>query len=665
MRKNLFRACMPAVVLFFVFTPPALAGEKEQPSEKSIVLPEIVVTATRNQEKTARIPSQVTVITEEDIRQSPAQTVPDLLRDGAGIQVKDFTGSGRTTTVDLRGFGESGPLNNLVLVDGRRVDEIDMSGVDWTQIPLDRIERIEVIQGSCGVLYGDRAVGGVINIITKKGEGRPSFSLAGHYGSYQNHKETVGASGSSGPFSYYVNAGFQEMDGYRQNSFTRNKTTGLRLSLTFPERFSCDLTAGYKEDKYGLAGYLTQSDLQTYSRSGSRNPKNWASTDEYYFHLTPQGDFGDFGNLRVSLSYRDKKPDSHWIESDPNFNIVMSTHIERWGILPQYTLNTSFAGYTNTLTCGLDYYNDRLDDTLNDLEIRRDTAGYYALDTQAIIPDLLLATLGYRQEQARYRFTTAGPDDEADHDMEAFQTGLVLAYASNSKAFFSFGQSFRFPATDELYSAYSSPRLNKDLKPQKTRQYDLGIQHSFEDWLSLGADLFLIDTSQEIFFDPSEGFFGANTNYPKTLRYGSEVNAKALLGRKIKLSGSYTYLDSQLDSGPYKEREIPGVAKHKAHLGAHAALWRYFSLDVQGRWAGSQFGISDWKNEGEKQKSYATLDTLLRFSWRGFDAWAAVNNLFNEQYDEYTGYSTRLREMYYYPSPERNYMAGVSYKISL
>ena len=90
--------------------------------------------------------------------------------------------------MDIRGFGETGPLNTLVLVDGRRVNEIDLSGVDWTQIPLDQVERIEIVRGSGSVLYGDNAVGGVINIITKKPEKPLSARVEGVIGSYHSEQ---------------------------------------------------------------------------------------------------------------------------------------------------------------------------------------------------------------------------------------------------------------------------------------------------------------------------------------------------------------------------------------------------------------------------------------------------------------------------------------------
>ena len=120
---------------------------------------------------------------------------------------------GRQQSVDIRGFGETGALNTLVLVDGRRVNEIDLSGVDWSQIPLDQVERIEIVRGPGSVLYGDNAVGGVINIITKRPE-KPFLASAGVViGSYTYNKESGSVSGKWGPLSAILNASYNpQMD---------------------------------------------------------------------------------------------------------------------------------------------------------------------------------------------------------------------------------------------------------------------------------------------------------------------------------------------------------------------------------------------------------------------------------------------------------------------
>ncbi len=157
------------VIFMALVLPGSIQAEDEKKDEASeTTLEEVVVTATRQAEKISSVPAHVSVITENDIKNSTARDIPDLLRTQAGIQVNDVTGNKRSFSVDLRGFGEAASLNTLVLVDGRRVNQPDLSGSDWTLISLNRVERIEVIRGGRGsVLYGDNAGGGVINIITK------------------------------------------------------------------------------------------------------------------------------------------------------------------------------------------------------------------------------------------------------------------------------------------------------------------------------------------------------------------------------------------------------------------------------------------------------------------------------------------------------------------
>lgn len=154
--------------------------------EKTISLDEVVVTATRTEEDIDKISSNITVITQEDIKKSTATTVQDLLRSEEGIIVRDLYGTGTQSTVDMRGFARG--LNTVILIDGRKVNEIDLSGVGWNTIPMENIERIEIVRGTESVLYGDNAMAGAINIITKKGYVMvPEFTLDTKAESYSGH----------------------------------------------------------------------------------------------------------------------------------------------------------------------------------------------------------------------------------------------------------------------------------------------------------------------------------------------------------------------------------------------------------------------------------------------------------------------------------------------
>ena len=114
----------------------------------------VIVTATRFEDRYLDKPVNATVITGEDIRRSTAKTVPELLSEQAGIVIHDFFGNNAaTTTVDLRGFGITGTQNTLILLDGRRIADNDLSGIQWSAIPFAAIERIEIVRGSGAVQY--------------------------------------------------------------------------------------------------------------------------------------------------------------------------------------------------------------------------------------------------------------------------------------------------------------------------------------------------------------------------------------------------------------------------------------------------------------------------------------------------------------------------------
>ena len=181
--------------------------------------------------------ASTTVITSEDIARSPGQTIQDVLATVPGVQVQTLFGgvNGASTAVDLRGFGAFASSNTLFLINGRRLNEADLQGVDLSTIPLQSIERIEITRGNSGaVLYGDNAVGGVVNIVTKTGAGaeKPvALRVEGGVGSYGQKEGNVSASVNSGPWSSAAFGNLVQSDGYRCEQRTRSAQRCWRSAL--------------------------------------------------------------------------------------------------------------------------------------------------------------------------------------------------------------------------------------------------------------------------------------------------------------------------------------------------------------------------------------------------------------------------------------------------
>ncbi len=555
------------IAILFTLIPHSIYAQKEE-----VTLEELVVTATREIEEIRKIPANVTVVTREEIEQSNARSTVDVIRNEVGVLVRDFYGNGKTASVDMRGFGETAPLNTLVLVDGRRANEIDLSGVDWTQIPIDQIERIEIVRGAGSVLYGDNAVGGVINIITRKPEKTFSARAEGVAGSYDYYKGAASAGGKWGPLSAIFNIDYSTTDGYRENGFLRAKDAGGKILYDLSSSVSFNLSGSLHSDKSGLPGGLTLQDIARLGRRGTTNPDDNAETDDGYGALGVRAKLWDFGELSSDLSYRHREVKDFF----PSSSFKDDRRVGTWGFTPRYLLDKPLWNLKNKLTVGLDYYRADADNSSdsafgpNRSEVKKTSVGLYGLDEFSIREDLLLS-IGFRSEWVTYDLFQAEPflKDKVQDQEPAWNVGLDYLYGKKSSLFISYKRSFRFPASDELVQFVFIPpnltaRVNPNMKPQTGDHYEMGIRHAFNDRIEANLTLFWMDLKDEIFFNPQTF---TNENFPKTRRQGIEVGARAKPLSWLSVWANYSYTRPVLRQEPFEGNEIPAVPRHKGTLG--------------------------------------------------------------------------------------------------
>jgi iron complex outermembrane receptor protein len=647
------------------FSPPfsVFAQEKE-----IITLEEVVVTATRDIQEIRKIPANATVITREEIERSNAKATVELLRDEVGVVVRDFTGNGKTAAVDIRGFGETGPLNTLVLVDGRRVNEIDLSGVDWTLIPIDQVERIEIIRGPGSVLYGDNAAGGVINIITKKPDKPLAAKVEIVRGSYLYHKESGSAGRKWGPFSAVLHADYSSTEGYRENGFLRYKDIGGKIIYDMNENISFNFTGNIHQDDTGLPGGLLKSTYEMDRRS-ARYPYDKAEMDDGFGNLGVKAKLWDLGRIETDLSYRHREVANFF----SSFSYQDKRNVNTWGVTPKYILEKAVWGFPNKLTTGLDFYTSDLNvfsesvsSGPNQSKVTKTSTGIYLLDEFSIFHNLILS-MGYRQEWVIFDLSQDVPSskDRARDREPALNIGLDYLFTERSSAFLSMKRSFRFPTTDELIQYVIDPltwqvtevRANPDLKPQTGYHYEAGVRHTFTNRIEANLILFLSDLHNEIFYNP---YTSNNENYPKTRRQGIEIGTKVRPFSWLMVWGNYSYIRPILRGDSFSGNDIPGVPRHKGAFGGDFDCGKGFLLDTRFNIVGSRYFISDWGNQVEKLDGYYSLDAKLSYSWKGLKASVGVNNLTNRKYAEY-GVLDFVGRPNYYPSPERNFFGGISF----
>jgi iron complex outermembrane receptor protein len=648
-----------------------VAGELSSQSDElfsTTMLDDIVVTATRYEEDVASVPASVSVVTEQDIASSPGRDVPDILKNEVGLHVYDIAGNGQSFRVDRSGFGATAALNTLVLVDGRRLNNPDLAGPDWKLIPLDRVERIEIVRGSRGsVLYGDNATDSVINIITKGGGDELKLGVEGAGGSYNTRSPSAYVSGAYEDLSYALSGRYYDSDGYRKNSATTEGDIGLDLDYQVADLANVRLSAGYHEDDAGLPGALRQSELDAgLNRRDTTHPLDFADTDDYYIQLTPEVSILDKGYFKVPLSYRAR--DQSFFASFAGGEFRGDTKIDFVSASPQLVVQEPIGGLDNTLTLGFDYYytdEDIRNESLffgtldvGNFDLAKKNYGLYVQDEIYPIEPVALSA-GYRWDRADYEFspTPPGASDETDYEKDVLMAGVSYRFLDQSYLYLSFAQGFRYPVLDEIFSFFTNT-INEDLAPQTSDDYEIGVRHHFTDNIYANLNLFRLNTKDEIFFNPTT-FSNENLD-AKTRRQGVEVSG-GYDSELFSVSATYTYRDSEILDGVFSGNQVPNVPQHQASFDL---VWRSLeglTLTLNGMYVGERYLESDFANEFEKQDSYQVVNAKVSYAWDEYTAFLDLNNLFNEKYSAYGVLSTFPVEAAFYPSPELNFFAGVSY----
>ncbi|HQP10744.1 MAG TPA: TonB-dependent receptor, partial [Candidatus Omnitrophota bacterium] len=531
--------------------------------------------------------------------------------------------------------------------------------------------------GAGSVLYGDNAVGGIVNIITKKGAGEFSGRLGGVYGSYDTRGTDLEVSGQKKQASYFLYAKYFDQRGYRQNSDVLNDDFSARLGYALSDNLSTDLNIGWHEDRYGLPGGLSAAELGSLGRRGSADEQNYATTKDKYFDLSfdvsPWPGEAYLGNFVVDLYYRDRDV------MDDFFGSRTDRATDTKGIGAKYIFDHAILEKEVNFVTGIDYYdheNDIIGQGSNavDLTISKEEFGVYGFAQYELI-DRVFVNGGTRYHQAGYAFSQrdVAMDEKQRPDETVSMAGMKYEYAEGSNLHWNVQQTFRFLATDEWYNSSNfpdfgiTPSLNTDLKQQTGIQYEIGLKHNFDDKVVVNITPYWIDQKNEIFFDPVKF---VNTNYDKTRRVGVEIGEQADLLKFFEVGflnqwdffANYTFQDPQFSGGTNDGKDIPIVPRHQASTGLIAGFFKHYQVTLMGSYVGSRYAINDTLNVTPPIKAYFVLDGKLAYKRDAFEAYLAVNNMLNDRYFAYVSKSAFSDAKDYYPAAERNFMVGMNLK---
>lgn len=587
-------------------------------------LPEVVVTSSRTESSSLLIPMGVTVITSDEIQNSGARHANEALRWIVGVTSRINSAGGKDQTLDLRGFGEASASNQVILVDGIRQNEGDMEGNSLSWIPIEMIERIEIVRGSGSVLYGEGATAGTFNVITKTNAAKDGGNVSFVRGSYQTSEERISAVKVNGPIQLFFSGLKSDTDNHREN-FASHVDGGSIKGIWTDTALRLSLGLSSNNEKNGLPGGITLSDFYLNPEKSYKKLDNGSTrTDQLTVRAeTLQG----IWHSGIDINRRLKQINSNYVDDGyTTRNANQSTRIgmrawRDWD--DSLGLNRLLVGYDNE-----NWTQDR-DGTS---QINQYSNAVYLRNEMLLKSSKTSLFAGVRRTVFD-RVGRGDVDGSVNEKNTSWETGISQNLSDFSELYLRLGKSFRLPNGDEFlcYQIYGTcPTITVNmLQTQQSKDTEIGLKvnsnpviwsvkayrHSLTNEISIGPDYF------------------SNINLDPTRRQGIEFESRTNLHSKITLIGNLAYRQSTFINGIYSGSEIPFAPRRTVFASMQYQIESNQLLTARANWTDKQRISGDFSNSCQDQiPSYATIDTRYAYSHERWTYSAAVMNMTDKKY---------------------------------
>jgi vitamin B12 transporter len=582
----------------------------------------VVVTATPVETPAEQLGAAVSVVAGEDFQTYHYPTVDEALRNVPGVEIRRSGAYGKTTSVTIRGANAN---QVQVLVDGLRVKSPTLGQVDLSDISPDLIERIEVIRGAQSTLYGADAIGGVVNIITRKGKGGPlQATVQQEVGNYDTLASRATVYGAWKMLNYALSASHFESNGQFQNDETDTHAISARIGATLPWNSTLDFVFRYNKNDIGVPvkgvfpgpqpinpiinrNARSQSETTIFGLEGKTRPVPWWETRGRLARYENSAGFQDPVDPGVTFDF-------------PTFSQV---NVERreaeW-------VNSFFIGKWSTSSVGLEHRRE-IGESHNTFRAVSETQSVF-FEQQLRFFERLFLTGGFRVEDSSvFGTTTTGRGSLAFLIKE---TGTRLRGSA--------GTGFRAPTFNDLFfPGFGNP----DLQPEESLSYDFGVdQKLWNNRIRLGLTYFqnefknLIACCTPLSTAPFGGPFNVGRARSAGIEFTSEVDVLPNLVASL----SYTYTDSE---NLATDRPLPREPRHRWNIGLTWEPIAKLSLFTQVHVVTEQFDtFGDVYNSGYTRVDVGgTWRILERMGWlKKLELTARIQNLLDEGYAEVRGF---------------------------
>lgn len=632
--------------------------------EKVIKLEESVITTDNFESSIKETGANITVITSEEIEEKGAQNLVDVVRMAPGVIVSHYYDSIR---FDVRGAGSPvhAEKNTIVTLDG-----IPIKGDQITNIPIASIERVEVVPGGGGILYGDGAIGGIVNIRLKKID---SFAEGKNYSGYITGSAS---SHESNKFGIGVNTKITEKVatsvGYN-SSLKRSDKRGDEYGDIFSKRKNFVLSTKYNlnsgeidlrytrdEKKYAKDGDVSEDIYE----SDSKNPGNISRGESYSndYHLGYRYDLSSKTQLYSYLGFYEKKFETH----NPKTGTVIPKDDEEkiYGKIQakhNYTDNDYFMLGTDLIKEIATPQDKTIDDST------KDSCGIFLMNENKRGKFTFLQGIRYNKAEYNYYFRDRDPIPVEKRNVKTKTTYEDYSYTLETRynyndsgvVYGKLSRDFRTPLISEMRYTVNAEKLN----PQTQDTVEFGIKDYLNDtYISLST--FYKVTRDEIYYSGEEYSNFPYYNIGDTERYGVELFAERYFG-KLTLNTSVTYIYHKIKESKFESlegKEVPFIPNWKLGFGARYEFTSKIVGNMDVIYYGNYFDSDDPTNIRKKdQGDYATVDLSLSYNpIVDLTVTGRVNNIFDEKYATYVGYWDNTRQ--YNRGDGRIYTVEATYK---
>lgn len=628
--KKILVSCIIMAVLAL----PALCMAETGTTE----IEEVVVTATRSEAPVAKIGgSSLTVITAEDIAARQQHTVEEVLKSVPGLDIVANGGPGTLSSVFLRGADSK---NTLVMIDGVMYNDPSGAnrGAKLANITVDNIERIEVVRGPLSVLYGSNATAGVVNIITKKGKGKPSVYAGVEGGSYDTYKMYGGSSGAISKLNYSVAASYTDTAGFSiadddNDQILHDGNTSEKdgwENTTFSAKLGVDITPNFdvngtvrrqdseveNDDYSSTLGYAGDQFAGTTPQPDGKKLQ-WTDSDETLYKFDVNNRFLD-GMFNTSFYYQATDADRIMYDSDGQKDSEFFGNSSEYGGQGAFNYNN-----LNILTVGASYFKEEMEtSTITPKEA--DLTSIWGQDQLYILPGLDLVA-GVRHDdhekfggKTTYRVAPA-------YTIEQTQTVLKVSY----------GTGFRAPSLFELFSSYG----NEELKPETSVGWDAGFEQILLDNnIKFGATYFNLRFDDRIAYDFATSKYQQAEGTTKTSGIEAFVQWSPIADLDLQLN--YTYSHAKDPDGIRLVRR----PLNKLFFNARYRLFEKARVNLDVRWVDERDANTSSKDKDGNQVKNLDAYTLVNVSasydiTKWLQVYGRIDNLFDTFYEEAWSYA--------------------------